>query len=179
MVGDVAKRFALQGRNERRGHCSVEHHLGRAKALVHVATCVERVRCRLASGKMRFPVMVMQNRGVSLGHDNQSKGNKPTTRELHRQPVGLNLVRFDKVDENTDIHVANLDHLGENEALCVEGISFGFSARRAERGEQEGGAASAKTYLFDVSEIGFHDGARIRLSDASEEKKSKKEGDMP
>lgn len=109
MVGDVAERFALQGRDERRGHCSVEHHLGRAKALVHIATA----------------------------------------RELHRQPVGLNLVRFDKFDENTDVHVADLDHLGENETL------------------------------FDVSEIGFHDNARIQLSDASEEKKSKKGGDVP
>jgi hypothetical protein len=33
------------------------------------------------------------------------------------QPVWLNIVRLDQVDENADIDVAQLDHLSENEAL--------------------------------------------------------------
>jgi hypothetical protein len=33
------------------------------------------------------------------------------------QPVWLNIVRSDQVNENADINIAELDHLGENEAL--------------------------------------------------------------
>jgi hypothetical protein len=37
------------------------------------------------------------------------------------QPVWLNIVRSDQVNENADINIAELDHLGENEALHVTG----------------------------------------------------------
>jgi hypothetical protein len=39
------------------------------------------------------------------------------SRELHMQPIWLNIVRLDQVNENADVDVAQLDHLGENEAL--------------------------------------------------------------
>ena len=41
--------------------------------------------------------------------------------ELHMQPIWLNIVRLDQVNENADINIAELDHLGENEALHVTG----------------------------------------------------------
>jgi hypothetical protein len=41
----------------------------------------------------------------------------PTSRKLHVQPIWLNLMGFDEVDENGDIDLADLDHLGGEEAL--------------------------------------------------------------
>jgi hypothetical protein len=39
------------------------------------------------------------------------------SRKLHAQPVRLNPMRFGKVHEKADIHMAELDHLGQQEAL--------------------------------------------------------------
>lgn len=42
---------------------------------------------------------------------------KPTTGELHQHPVWLDAMLLDELDQNTDVHVTGLDHLGENETL--------------------------------------------------------------
>lgn len=41
----------------------------------------------------------------------------PTSRKLHVHPVRLDSMRLDKVYENADIELAELDDLGKDEAL--------------------------------------------------------------
>ncbi len=53
-----------------------------------------------------------------------------TIRKLHREPVGLEIVGLDEVDECPYVDLADLDHLGEYEALeqSGEAESLGWDA---------------------------------------------------
>ena len=81
------------------------HVLCCAHALIQVATCV--TRC-------------VKGRDSSTDRGSGGEGARPPTiRELHREPVWLELEVLDEVDERADFDVADLDHLGEDETLRV------------------------------------------------------------
>ena len=69
---------------------------------------------------------------------------------------------LDKLDEDTDVHVTGLDHLGEDEALCGR---LSRHARGAERGPEtvRDRKQRGQAYLFDISEGRLHDGDGFRV----------------
>ena len=69
---------------------------------------------------------------------------------------------FDELDQDADVHVAGLDHLGEDEALCIRLSRHARAGQK--RGRLRGGIAKkGQAYLFDISEGRLHDGGGSRV----------------
>jgi hypothetical protein len=72
-----------------------------------------------------------------LVHDGDGRH---TSGELHEHPVRLDGIFLDEVDQDADVHVAGLDHLGEDEALCVRLSRHARAGQK--RGRLQGGIAN-------------------------------------
>lgn len=95
----------------------------------------------------------------------------PTTGKLHRHPVWLDIMVLDKINKDCDIHVACLDHLGENETLL--GISKGrlhggseLSGVVKEEAKKGRGMAMAvgKSFARRKSDRSLEEGLKIQVA---------------
>lgn len=144
MVAHFAKGLALQRRDGGGWYGHVKHGFRSTEALVHVA-----------------PWSVASTLGI-LSSTTTTDATGHTSGELHEHPVRLDGIVLDELDQDTDVHVAGLDHLGEDEALCVR-LSRHARARGRKGGDS--GAASrtrGQAYLFDICKGRLHDGGGSR-----------------
>jgi len=98
---------------------------------------------------------------------------KLTTRQLHQHPFWLDIMLLNKIHKDTNVHVAGLDHLGENEALRGRTV-------KTYAGQKGGGSGSMaqteiKAYLLIISKGRLHDGSGLPGAVKEEEAMKKEE----